>query len=139
MLLCSECHCKIDQKNTGGSYTAELLQRWKLEHELRVDIVTGIDSDKKSHVTMYGANIGKGESPIEFNACVEAMFPYWYPANSRLVQLSIQGSELKDSTSENWRVESTHLQQSFQKKVVPLIQEDPCKHTSVFALDLNRY
>ena len=62
MLLCSECHCKIDQKNTGGSYTAELLQRWKREHELRVEIVTGIDSDKKSHVILYVANIGKEES-----------------------------------------------------------------------------
>ena len=134
MLLCRDCHYKIDQKNTGGSYTAELLQRWKREHELRVEIVTGIDSDKKSHVILYGANIGKEESPIEFNACVEAMFPDWYPANSRPVQLSMQVSELKDNTPVYWPAESTHLHQSFQNKVVPLIQDDPCKHFSVFAL-----
>ncbi len=134
ILVCHECHCNIDQKSTGGSYTAELLQSWKREHEHRVEIVTGIDSDKKSHVILYGANIGKETSLIEFNTCVQAMFPDWYPANSRPVQLSIQGSELKDSTPEYWQAESTHLYQSFQKKVVPLIQEDPCKHFSVFAL-----
>lgn len=134
ILVCHECHCKIDQDIVGSSYTVELLQRWKLEHERRVELVTGIDFDKKSHVILYGANIGKEESPINFNSCAQTMFPDWYPANRQPVQLSIRGSELRDNTSEYWQAEETSLHQSFLKKVVPLIQEDQCKHFSVFAL-----
>lgn len=134
ILVCHECHCKIDQNDVGISYPVKLLQSWKSEHEHRVELVTGIDSDKKSHVILYGANIGKETSPINFNSCVQAMFPDWYPANPQPVQLSIRGSELRDSTSEYWQAEETSLHQSFLKKVVPLIQEDQCKHFSVFAL-----
>lgn len=117
ILVCPECHCKIDQKNGKSSYSAELLQSWKREHENRVENVTGIDSDKKSHVVLYGANIGKEESPIQFHTCAQAMFPDWYPANSQPVQLSIRGSALKDSSPEYWKAESTSLHKSFQKKL----------------------
>src|SRR3972149_4692177 len=42
MLVCHECHQKIDNKRDGGRYTAELLQAWKKDHERRVGVVRGI-------------------------------------------------------------------------------------------------
>lgn len=133
MLMCHGCHKKIDQDTKGERYSATLLIGWKNEHEQRVEIVTGIQSDKKSHVILYAANIGSEKSPIEYHACVEAMFPQWYPATERPQQLSMV-SELKDSSSSYWQAESANLYSSYERKIAPLIEQDDCKHFSVFAL-----
>jgi len=65
ILMCHGCHKKIDQDVDGERYSAELLIQWKNDHERRVEIVTGIEPDKKSHVVLYGANIGSEKSHIE--------------------------------------------------------------------------
>src|SRR5467141_1002258 len=41
MLVCHDCHKKIDKDKDGRRYSAELLQRWKQEHERRIAVVTG--------------------------------------------------------------------------------------------------
>lgn len=133
MLMCHGCHKKIDQDANGARYSAELLIGWKNDHERRVEIVTGIEADKKSHVVLYGANIGSEKSLIEYRSCVESMFPHWYPANERPVTLSMN-SELKDSSAEYWSAEYTHLYRTYERKIAPLIDQDSCKHFSVFAL-----
>lgn len=133
MLMCHECHKKIDQQKDGGRYTADLLIEWKLEHERRIEIVTGIEPDRKSHVLLYGANIGTEKSPIVLHECARAMFPDWYPANERPVVLSMR-SELKDKQPEYWQAESKQLQQKYEREVLGLIEQGDCKHFSVFAL-----
>jgi hypothetical protein len=133
MLMCHGCHRKIDQEGGSLRYPAELLIHWKSEHEQRVEIVAGISPDKKSHVVLYGANIGSEKSPIEYRACVEAMFPQQYPAKERPVLVSMK-SELKDTTLEYWQAESLHLYKAFERYLAPLILDDECKHFSFFAL-----
>lgn len=133
MLMCYDCHKKIDQDKDGARYSAELLIQWKTEHEQRIEIVTGIAPDKKSHVVLYGANIGSEKSPIEYHTCVQAMFPKWYPASERPIQISTR-SELKDSSPEYWQAESLHLLKAFERKILPIIEDDACKHFSLFTL-----
>ncbi len=133
MLMCHGCHKKIDQDEQGLRYSAELLISWKQEHELRVEIVTGIVPEKKSHVVIYGANIGTEKSPIVFNECVEAMFPHSYPASERPEILSMN-SDIKDSTQIYWEAESENLHQKFQRTITNLLEHDTCKHFSIFAL-----
>ena len=133
MLMCHGCHKKIDQDVNGERYSAELLIQWKNDHERRVEIVTGIEADKKSHVVLYGANIGSEKSLIEYRSCVESMFPRWYPASERPVILSMN-SELKDSSAEYWSAEYAHLYRTYERNIAHLIDQDFCKHFSVFAL-----
>lgn len=133
MLMCHGCHKKIDQDTNGERYSAELLIKWKNEHERRIEIVAGIEPDKKSHVIFYGANIGSEKSPIEPHSCVQAMFPDRYPANERPEIISMF-SELKDSSPEYWKAESAHLFKTYERKIAPIIDQDQCKHFSVFAL-----
>lgn len=133
MLMCHGCHKKIDQDTNGERYSAELLIGWKNEHEQRIEIVAGIEPDKKSHVVLYGANIGSEKSLIEFRSCVESMFPHWYPARERPVTLSMN-SELKDCSAEYWNAESAHLYKTYERKIAPVIDQDHCKHFSLFAL-----
>lgn len=133
MLMCHGCHKKIDQDNDGIRYSAKLLIQWKNEHEQRVEIVTGINSNKKSHIILYGANIGSEKSPIEYRACVDAMFPCHYPASEKPQILSMV-SELKDSSLDYWNAESANLYKAYERKIAPLIEQDSCKSFSIFAL-----
>ena len=133
MLLCHECHKKIDQHQDGGRYPSSLLIDWKSTHEKRVEVVTGIAPEKKSHVVLYGANIGTEKSPMQLYDCIQSMFPGRYPASERPIELSMR-SELRDCSSDYWRAEKQHLLQAFERRVAPVVDQDPCKHFSVFAL-----
>lgn len=133
MLMCHGCHSKIDQEGGSHRYPADLLIHWKAEHEQRVEIVSGIAPNKKSHVVLYGVNIGSEKSPIEYHSCVQAMFPQWYPAGERPIQISTK-SELKDSSPQYWQAESLHLIKAFKNKILPIIEDDACTHFSLFAL-----
>jgi len=131
MLACHECHLKIDR--APERYPADMLIDWKSKHEDRVEIVTGIASDKKSHVVMYGANIGQESSPLVFHDCVSAMFPDYYPANEKPILLPMHSS-LRDGSDEYWQAENAHLEEEFKNTIARYIKHDDCKHFSVFAL-----
>ena len=133
MLMCHGCHRKIDQDGGSTLYPADLLISWKVSHEQRVEIVAGIAPDKSSHVVIYGANIGSEKSPIEYHACVAAMFPERYPATERPALVSMT-SELKDSSQQYWQAEFQNLIKLFQRKILSLIEDSPCKHFSLFTL-----
>jgi len=133
MLVCHDCHKTIDQDKDGRRYSAELLIEWKRQHEQRVAIVTGIRPNKKSHVILYGANIGEQNSPLQVEAAVEAMFPEWYPAEERTVNLSMSSTH-EDQTKEFWKTESDHLRRVFSRDIRPRIEEADPYHFSLFSL-----
>ena len=133
MLMCHDCHKLIDQDKTGIKYSADLLNQWKRDHEQRVYIVAGIASDKKSHVVMYGANIGDEKSPIQYVDAAEAMFPSRYPAEDKPIILSMS-CEHEDRNSHYWKTENDHLCSIFQKQIEPRIKENNPAHFSLFSL-----
>lgn len=133
MLMCHDCHKTIDQDQKGIKYSGSLLQKWKNDHERRIVIVTGIFSDKKSHVVFYGSNIGEQQSPIQKNDAIDAMFPHRYPADERPILLSMSCSH-KDKSPEFWLTEASHLRTIFSREIEPRIREQKPAHFSVFAL-----
>ena len=60
MLMCDEHHRLIDKIDVQG-HPAERLQLMKASHEARIELLTSLQEDKKSHVLLYGANIGGTE------------------------------------------------------------------------------
>lgn len=133
MLTCHDCHKKIDQEKNGGRYTAKLLQGWKDDHEKRVSIVTGVDPSKKSHVVLYGANIGDEVSKVQPEAANEALFPHFYPSEEHPTSVSMSW-EGKDDDPAYWQTEKTNLEESFNRQIRPLIDRADPLHSSVFAL-----
>lgn len=131
MLVCHDCHSKIDKEKDGGRYKARLLLKWKEEHERRVQIVTGVDPSKKSHVILYGANIGEEKSLLQPEYAKEALFPNWYPAEERPFTLEMSW-EGRDDEPDYWLTEKGNLERSFERQIRPLIAEGG--HFSVFAL-----
>jgi len=132
MLLCHDCHRIIDLDKKGERYSAKLLGQWKEEHERRIAIVAGIDPSKKSHVLLYGANIGEEKSFLQPEHAKKALFPEWYPAEERPIFLSMNWDG-KDDQEDYWRTEEKNLKDVFNRKIRPLIEEaNPC-HFSIFA------
>ena len=132
MLVCHDCHEKIDQDLDGTRYPASLLIAWKREHEDRVRIVTGINPSRKSHVVLYGGKIGEESSPLQPDSAIAAMFPDWFPAEERPLTLSMR-AEHEDTEELFWESEAAHLRAKFERHIVPRINEANPNHFSVFA------
>lgn len=133
MLVCHDCHKTLDKDKEGRRYSADLLIKWKNQHEDRVEFVTGICPDKKSHVILYGAKIGDENSPLNPVSAMEAIFPEWYPADEKPIVLSMSCSH-DDRSKDYWRTESSHLYSIFNRDIKPRIEESaPCGF-SLFSL-----
>ena len=133
MLMCHDCHKTIDQDTDGSKYSGSLLQQWKKEHEHRILIVTGIAVTRKSHVVFYGSNIGEQRSPLQHEDAKSAIFLERFPVSENAICLSMSCSH-EDNTVGFWETESAHLKRVFDQKVLPVIEHDPIKHFSLFAL-----
>jgi hypothetical protein len=133
LLVCHDCHRKIDQDVTGRRYSAVLLRAWKEEHETRVRVVTGISPDFKSTALLYGAKIGEQARPLSSAAAVESMFPQWHPAEGSPLSLSMRCSH-DDSLPDYWKTEAGHLRREFELQVRPRIERTNGGHLSVFAI-----
>lgn len=134
ILVCHQCHRKIDKHADGGRYTPTLLGRMKADHEARIQRVGGIAASKGSHVLLFGANVGDHSSPLNYNDAAMALFPDRYPAADSAIELSTVNSSLSDRDAEFWSVESQNLERKFAQRVRERLAEGTIKHLSVFAI-----
>lgn len=134
MLVCHQCHRKMDKEKDGGRYTAELLRGWKRSHEKRIEIVTAIDPERHSHILFYGAGIGEHNSPLSYKPAADALFPDRYPADDKAVEIPCLNSWHTDRDEVFWRLEDDHLVKMFNRRVRERLNDGDIKHLSVFAL-----
>jgi len=134
ILVCHECHRKIDAEVDGGRYPASLLQEMKREHERRIELVTGIDPTRKSHILLYGANIGEHSAPLNFAGAATAIFPHRYPASDHAISLGLHNSAVSDRDEQFWFTERENLEKQFARRVRDRIADGEIVHLSVFSL-----
>lgn len=132
LLVCHACHRKIDHHLDGGRYTVEHLRTAKHTHEARIELVTGIDPGRTSHVLHYGAPVGDFAKPLSFNLTAPAMFPNRYPADDRAIDLQMMNSSWRDHDNGFWHTELQHLRKQFERRVKPLVDSGELQHASVF-------
>lgn len=133
MLLCDTHHRLIDIEDVKG-HTVQRLHTMKKEHEYRIEILSSIMEDKRSHVLLYGANIGKINTRLSWKKASVAMMPDWYPADLQAIELSLINSSYHDKDQNYWSIEGEHLKRQFIEKVKPKLQSGGAEHFSVFAL-----
>lgn len=134
LLACHDCHKTMDNDGDGRRYSVELLRQWKAEHERRIEIVTGIDPKKQSHVVLFGASIGEHNKPLNFAEAAHALFPDWYPSEDRPIALEIVDGVDLDSTPDYWKIQRKNLEAKFRSRVKERIERGEIEHISVFAL-----
>lgn len=134
MLLCHRHHKLIDV-DAVDEHPEQRLRQMKAAHEARIDIVSGITSDRASHVIRFGAQIGRHESPMSYETIGGAMLPDFYPAEGRqLIDLEIIGCSLRDDEPGYWDFHRTNLERQFAQKVTERLEQRAVRHLSVFAL-----
>jgi len=130
MLLCQDHHRLIDEDVDG--HPADTLLEMKRSHEQRIELLTSIHPNRKSHVVLYGANIGRHNACITWNQAAQAMIPDYYPAEKLGIELGLKNSVFPDH--EAWDLEKRQLQRQFQQKLKPVLASNTTNHFSIFAL-----
>jgi CBASS immunity sensor of nucleotide second messenger signals len=134
ILVCDICHKTIDRNWSSDRYTTTQLQQWKAAHEARVARVAGIGPEKSSHILLFGSNIGEHQGPLHYRQAVDAVFPHWYPAEERAIELGVRNSVLSEVTEAVfWDSARANLEADFAQ-VRRRIKSGEIKHLSVFAL-----
>lgn len=133
MLLCDECHNRIDKAQLN-EHPKELLYQMKQNHEERIERVTGITEDKKSHIVTYTANIGSFEPRISFIEAAMAMREeVYFPSSDIPYSLGLEKAVFTDDENEYWQIQERQLTDSFRDKIKPLLEQNKI-HFSVFSL-----
>ena len=134
MLLCDTHHRLIDREEVEF-HTVELLRNYKKEHEERIEQVTGIVSEKSTHVLLYGANIGKHCSPLSKEKAYHAVVKNgYYPAESNPIELSLKNSSIQDHEKSYWEIEKENLTRLFEQKVKSRLCNGSINHLSLFGI-----
>ena len=133
MLLCHDCHRLIDADIEGIRFSAERLRKWKHDHEQRVEQVTGIAENKRTHIIVFGANTGKVPSRIISQNVMDAVFPDWLPDSPQPTDLSMSWTG-EDHTVIYWHAQLEELKRNFARMVEPKLSDPSIKHFSIFAL-----
>lgn len=133
MLMCDKHHRLIDKEDIDG-HPVEMLLEMKRKHEERIEMVTSITDNMKSHVLLYGANIGEHASPLNWKDTTNAMLPNRYPEENPAIELSLKNSSFYDNQTMYWAIESEQLKNQFKDKVKRKLESGDNKHLSIFAL-----
>lgn len=135
MLLCDECHRRIDEKIIGSkNYSADTLIKMKKIHEERIEKVTAIAPNMDSHVVIYKANIGDNSPVVTYESIREYIIPDYYPAQNRAIDLSLSGSYFRDKNYSFWNAELENLQAHYDRDLLPLLSNKEIHHISLFAM-----
>jgi len=134
MLVCDECHRLFDDKSRLDDYSAERLIQMKKEHEERIQLLTDIKPEKKSHIVLFGAKIGQHATPLNYLNVRNAIIPEYYPFDSKAIELGIKNVSLEDVGENYWTMQEENLTASFADKLKYVKEHSLTQHYSIFAL-----
>jgi len=131
MLTCREHGKIIDTKEYEGLYTVELLRQHKKEHEDRINLLTGIQEDAKTHVLIFQAPIAGRPFGIEDSLAFQAILPK-YPADKDCLRIDLSNVAAKETKENFWTFLSSVLCDEFNQIFNHRGKHFP--HVSLFAL-----
>jgi hypothetical protein len=133
MLLCKECHARIDVNQEF--FSREKLLKMKKRHEERIERIAGITENNRTTPIIYSANISIQSNPIDINKAELAVITNnMYPAEP-LIDLSLYGHASTDNEDSFWQTENANLEKRFAEKLKDKIaNKNENSHYSVFAL-----
>ena len=134
MLLCNAHHRLIDGHQTRCEYPVGRLLDIKAAHESRIDLVSGIQPDRASHVLLYAARVGEHDCLARYDLAKGAMLPDRYPASREPIALDMARWEFKDHEPDYWVFQRTNLQRQFERKVRAQLADGHIAHLSIFAV-----
>lgn len=132
LLLCDECHNRIDKAQLS-EHPKQKLIKIKKEHELRIELVTGLTEEKKSYLLFYTCKIGEFLPTITFKEACGALIPEYFPVSDNPIEIGMGFNTISDDADDYWRFQNHQLEVSFSQKVRPLLDKGT-NHFSVFGI-----
>ena len=135
MLLCDTHHRLIDREDLAG-HSVERLKQFKKAHEERVELVTGLDSSRKSYVLTYSTNIGRRKGQISQEQVRAAVVSQgMYPATTVSIELDTTPNATTDREAAFWTAECRNIDEFIATRVRGRGPDgNEIKHLSIFAL-----
>jgi len=133
MLLCDAHHRLIDHGDVVG-HPVGVLRTMKHDHEMRIELLTSMQDDHRSHVLLFGANIGEANPHLSMEKSQWAMSSTHYPHDNRPIDLGMRNSALKDNDARFWENERENLRAQFNAHVKQRLALVEIKHFSIFGL-----
>lgn len=131
MLLCADHHKLVDDQFT--EYPVELLRRYKEEHEMRIELLTGLDESLKTHLLFFTGPIGSDTPSIDFKEAAMAVLPR-YPAEPGAIKIDLTTSSSRDHEPDYFPKMQEEVSRQVQYHVKDRIGPVNIGHLSVFAL-----
>lgn len=129
MLLCFDCHRRIDVEDVTG-HPVERLLAMKERHEERVRRLTDIDDGNRTLLVLMEANIGDRKGVVRLGDARAAVLPM-YPAAEVVIDLA--RLRLPDGDGVAWAAGVAEIDEAGKRVQEALVRGD-AKHISVFAL-----
>jgi len=133
MLLCKDCHKEIDDCNNIDKYPADLLRKWKKEHEERINIQTSIhDEIYKTTILRFQYNIGTRIVNIADEQVYNAINPK-YPSDRKGILIKKENF-VRENDFDYWMVIANEIETDLKRKFELGIDGSEIRNISVFAL-----
>lgn len=134
MLLCGRHHKMVDVDQVD-EHPVALLQRYKREHDERIELQTGIHPSKRTHVVLFGEGIQDRRGQVNFEQAHQAIMPEQYPATARGIRIDLNEVALTSADAEYWEVATKII----KRKVAAVHEKEdatgvPINHLSIFGL-----
>lgn len=133
MLLCDECHNRIDESDREN-HSVDLLMEMKKEHEHRINLVTGIGEANRSLVISYLSKVGDFYPTLSKNKAFETIIPTHFPFKGYFIQGGTKNSQIDDHEELYWETETLALDRWYKQSILSLLNDGSCGHISLFAV-----
>jgi len=133
ILTCPTCHNKIDKPWSEKYYTVEILKKWKLRHEKRINLVTSFTDDRRTRVLKMVANINGEKVVLSVeDMVITLMEEKLFSDVANPIEI-----DFADNSGFNnavyWKGKRQEIDETVGKFLEGLIR-DKVKHISVFAI-----
>lgn len=134
MLLCFDCHNRIDDPIEKKNYSVSLLQKYKLEHENRISLLTNITDECKTKIVTLKERVSGGSAKFAYKSLTKDALPLYpeskTPYSIDFSSLSIEGgqyfksikSDLRGAVSDIFRESQGHISIFALGRISTLIQ-----------------
>jgi len=124
MLMCFNCHSRIDRKGQKNEYTETELLAMKREHEQRIELIYSSTGVKDSLPVLMTFPIGAHTPHIDIrdinHAIIENSKYTRFPTTNP-IHIDRADFDLQDNAPDFWRVAAQTMERLYQTRLLPVI------------------
>lgn len=135
MLLCYDCHSRIDREGQANPYTAEQLRAMKRGHEARIQLIYSATGVKESLPILMSFPIGSLVPVVDLRQIRHAILEnsgYTRFPSERAVQIDRSSFDIQDHSPDFWLRAEEVLTTYYQRQIHPeLSSRDGPSHLTI--------